>query len=530
MNEDFETVTLTVDDDQMRVNTADQHMNDHADMMLGHQEQLATETIRESLSSSSSSCLGPWMCHIFEGCHNGECGQCRSHTECQTGQVCFQTEELGECTACSDDQPGKQCPSGENCIEGVCLPERLLKLRLDVVPQQWRRLKEFRYQDLKVPCHLSFAQVSQPDEEAQYGEPIRCEIKVHGGSSRDLPKLSWRVILDEPHEDLAWGNRHLILRAEYNDQSMMRNALSLEFFRQQTQTPVSRWRYIWLQVNEEAQGMYLQVERMSDSFLERWGRSPTDVRYEADPSSIDTQTGASALVPLPDLQEYWLSYELKNGLSYAPLIDFIEHTLLPIQRSAWGQPESIHLAQVFHWGEYLRYLSIMMVIQNLDHIRKNYQIARHTGMEGQTKWEVYPWDLDLSWGCLYNDIDGTSLCDEVITDTPLRLGQIPDGAAPSYPTDGLYNLLIERSLTPQLAREHYENLLCDFTKPLDHNPALSRILQWRTALKTWLVPWLRVDDSSRSQDPDIFLNATDELERFVLARSELIQDQVNCSE
>lgn len=60
--------------------------------------------------------------------------------------------------------------------------------------------------------------------------------------------------------------------------------------------------------------MYLQVERMTNSFLERWSRDSRDVRYEADPSSVFTLIGASALVPLPNVQEYWLSYELKNGL------------------------------------------------------------------------------------------------------------------------------------------------------------------------------------------------------------------------
>lgn len=104
---------------------------------------------------------------------------------------------------CSSDDPAKQCPSGEKCIDGVCLPRQILKLNLEISPQQWRRLREYRYQDIQVPCQLSFTHVSQPDQESQYGDQRSREIKVHGGSSRDLPKLSWRVILEDHDEILA---------------------------------------------------------------------------------------------------------------------------------------------------------------------------------------------------------------------------------------------------------------------------------------------------------------------------------------
>lgn len=172
----------------------------------------------------------------------------------------------------------------------------------------------------------------------------------------------------------------------------------------------------------------------------------------------------------------------------------------------------------------------MTVIQNLDHIRKNYQVARHLSTDGGLKWEVYPWDLNLSWGCLYNDMAGTSLCNDIISNTPLHLGQTLEGGAPSYPTDRLYNVLIERSLTPELTQTRYEHLLCQFTQPLESNKALSHILQWRTALQTWLAPGLLTDGSSRSQEPEVFLTATHEFECFLIERSAFIQSQLNCSE
>jgi hypothetical protein len=525
-----EESTLLVDDHRVGIENMDRSPLEE-DMYLSS-ELSSNELLNTALKRTNMTCLGPWMCNVFEGCHEGECGQCTDHEECQQGQVCQRREgqTFGECTICSSEDETKHCPEGLMCMDEVCLSELISVVHLEISQDRWQSLSQYRYEDTRSPCQISLATLSSPDEEPQYGDSFPCEIRVHGGSSRDLTKLSWRIILETNHEDLAWGDRHMILRAEYNDLSMMRNVLSLELFRQQTTLPVSRWRYVWLKVNDEDQGLHLQVERMTEPFLERWGRDPTQVRYEADPLSSSTLTGASALVPLNNLQEYWNAYELKGGASYAPLIDFIENILLPISRADWGMQESIRLAQVLKWGEYLRYFAVMTVIQNLDHIRKNYQITRTIDSNGHMKWEVYPWDLDLSWGCLFNDELGTSLCDDLVSDIPLHLGQSPDGSAPSYPTDGLYNLLIERSLTPMVARAKYEAILCELTQPLEENRALSHILRWRNALKKWLEPWLIRDESSRSQDPMVFLAATEALETFLIERSDFIRNQLSCSD
>ena len=508
--------------------------------------------LNKALKPSDRDCLGPWMCNGAQGCHEGVCGLCANSGECPHGFVCpvqNNNEEsesgsaldLGNCQSCDDEVASLRCADGLTCAEGRCVENRLQVFSVEVSEANWDLVRAERYESgLEVPCRVQMGYASptfdgmtaeddQTLPQISLAEDVfSCKLRVHGGSSRDLRKLSWRLILNERQEQVAWGGKHVILRAEYNDLSVMRNVLSLQLFHDWSKIPTPRWRYVWFKVNGQDMGLFLNVERHTNRLIKNWGRDDASPRYEADPNLMDNLlAGASALVSLPSQQTYWSAYDLKAGSSYQPLINFIENRLGAEPRVNWKDPAILRLAPHFQWGDYLQYLSIMTVIQNLDHIRKNFIISRQMDTDGQLRWEVYPWDLDLSWGCLYTE-EYLSLCEELTYDFPIEMGRILDGAPPSYPTDGLYNTLIERSLTPPLALSHYEELLCNLTQDLDQNPTMNRIFAWQEALRIHLRPWVELDESSRHESSEDFDRAVDELREFWRLRRDLIRNDLSC--
>lgn len=557
----IEESDLALNDEGLSVLDAmfDQSMLQDAEVTPQFEQEL-----NRALTYDEPSCLGSWMCRNSEGCVNGVCGVCLQKSDCPEGLVCSfdnndEGSDFGHCVSCNSQESDLHCGEGEICHAGRCFAEELSLISLELSETHLALLKRRRYEfGLEFPCRVHIASIDLESLEATFeseegeseaGESTSneaeedglvqneqaqlhsCKLRVHGGSSRDLYKLSWRIILDEAIEGFNWNDKHIILRAEYNDLSLMRNILSYELFRDWTNLPVPRWQHVWLNINGEHEGLYLTVERYTDRSIERYGKASQLPRFEADPnpdSNLGLQVGVSALIPLPSIQTYWQAYELKGGASYQSLINLIENIIGGESRLAWSETQALLLAQNIKWGDYLRYLSVMTLIQNLDHIRKNFIITRQLDSFGQARWEVYPWDLDLSWGCLFNDTTGLSLCDQYRFDIPLFFGTQPEGAPFSYPTDGVYNGLIERSLGVPLARQQYEQLLCQLSAPLINNPNLKRIFEWREALRGYLRPWIEVDETQRHEQSGDFDAAVDQLLTYWEDRSAFIREQIEC--
>ena len=502
------------------------------------EESDATQTVSRSLSQalepSGESCLGPWMCRDGLGCVSGQCGGCLADSDCPKGLICdreiTENEERGLCVHCSEDNEDYSCSLGLSCVSGVCLESKLTYYRVDLTADTLAALNRERYQEnFKVPCQFRTSEISDLNEEPILGEFHSCTIRVHGGSSRDFRKLSWRLKFDEALPHVAWGDDRITLRAEYNDLSLMRNALGLTLFEQWTTLPTSRWKYVWLNINGEDQGVYLQVEKNHPEMMRRWGRNPEAPRFEADIDIGHTlERGASGLIPLPNHTDYWEAYQRLAGLSYAPIIHLIEDVLGSESRVDWLDLKLTPFVNEVHLESYLRYISVMRLIQNLDSVRKNYVISLQSLGDETPRWEVYPWDLDLSWGCLFNDETGLSICDEIISDVPLNLGETPEGGAPTYPADGFYNMLTERSLSPVSARLYYEDLLCELASPIENNPTMIRLFTYAEALKRYLTPWVSLDESYRGDSLERFLEAVEEIRTYWEARRSFINDSLSC--
>jgi len=457
-------------------------------------------------------CLSWLECDSGQGCEAGACGGCVVAADCPDLLGCTADATCGACSADSE------CRSGEGCLEGVCLPVVISDVRITVAPAGYQTLLDDRYNpDLTVPCRVAADGVS-------YTAPTT--MAVHGGSSRDLPKLSFALeTASVNHPGYA---EKMILRSEYNDASTLRNMLGLELFRRSTNLPTPRARFRKLYINGSFFGLMVEVERIGSNFLAVRGRDVSASMYESDPPNSIASSGAGALVPLNAPALYAQAYDQKTGsvAGVADAVYFIERVLAPDYYD--GQISGHFLARTereLHLDSYIGYLATNAVLQNRDHVRKNFYFSRQV-VGGRQGWEFYPWDLDLTQGCLWDDINETSLCGAPVYDDAPSNGIIPSDAGLTYPTDGFYNLLMHNVQADEFGgAAAYRASICErIASPLytDEIPTLAR------TLGAYIRPALVEDTTDRNATAADHIAAVDEVVGFYAQRAAFLSAELGC--
>ncbi len=137
-------------------------------------------------------------------------------------------------------------------------------------------------------------------------------------------------------------------------------------------------------------------------------------------------------------------------------------------------------------------MAVMAVIQNHDHIKKNYYLYRDPESPDD-RWVVFPWGLELTFGHLWSEENGV-LDEAIITDASLDEGICPGFC--NHLMTRLYDIpeyqdrfceLVEHVLSTTFNREfidgRIDNLLCraapdlmaDGRKRADNSEYLSRV-------------------------------------------------------
>ena len=491
------------------IDTAVDDTNEQTDTT---EEVTDTEVAPDTTPLPPRTCASWLECDSGEGCSAGVCGGCIAAADCPDLRGC--TSDF-VCGACATDS---ECRSGEGCIDGVCLATTISEVRVTVAPADYRTLRDDRYnKDLTVPCSVSADGVD-------YAGPTT--LAVHGGSSRDLPKLSFAVeTAAAAHPGYA---EKMVLRAEYNDASSLRNMLGLELFRRSTDLPTPRTRFRRLYINGALFGLMVEVERVGSDFLEVRGRDTRASMYESEPANEIASTGAGALVPLDDPAIYTQAYDQKTGSvpSVADVVYLIEQVLAPDYYE--GQLSGNFLARTrrqIHLDGYVSYLATNAVLQNQDHVRKNFYFSRQT-VGGRLAWEFYPWDLDLTQGCLWNDADDTSFCGAPVYDDPPDVGVIGADAGLTYPTDGFYNLLMHNVQSDEFGgAEAYRAEICARSTSLlytDEIPTLAR------TLGAYIRPALVEDSADRNGTAADHAAAVEEVVGFYAERAAFLMTELGC--
>jgi spore coat protein CotH len=227
------------------------------------------------------------------------------------------------------------------------------------------------------------------------GKPRQGTARLRGGSSRDLLKPSLQFRLDEPDEGEA---RVVVLRAEWVDKTMLRNHLSMELLRRSTWLPASATEFVHGRVNGRPKGLMLRTERLDDDFLEARGLDENAALYEADPPA--GIKGGANLMPA-DPAVYETLYEKQVGPpGYDDLIALIDAAI-----------PGGDVAAAVSVDDLVPLLAFWAVIQDADHVRKNYDLFRNPAFLSG-RFVFIPWDLDLTWGHLWTEAE--DVMDETI--------------------------------------------------------------------------------------------------------------------
>jgi spore coat protein H len=208
-------------------------------------------------------------------------------------------------------------------------------------------------------------------------EPI--ELRYRGGHTREYPKKSYEIVRN---------GKTYHYNAEFDDPSMIRNALSFQFF-QWIGVPSPKAEHCLLQWNGQSQGVYLEIEAVDRNFFKRRGIPVKSLFYAVNDNatfglgSSEWSTKKSSL---------FSGYELKVGRQED--VKAWQQFILKLN-TLRGTELRRYLMQQVDIDNYLRWLAGAVLTGNYDGFDQNYAVYRH---KVKRKYRMIPWDYEGTWG------------------------------------------------------------------------------------------------------------------------------------
>ena len=331
------------------------------------------------------------------------------------------------------------------------------------------------------------------------GTAYEGKVRLRGGTSRDFDKKSFRF--NVKGGATSWGQKRLNLRAEYADKTMARSWLAADFFKSATWLPTPNATPVHLRINGEYYGFMMQLEQIDSFFLVNNGLSPGGNLYEGDPPS----NGIANLTPMASLDDYANSYDTL-GDDFAPLQAFVEELL--------HQPQTVFDSRArseIDIDSVLVYMAAMTLIQNQDHILKNYSLYSDYDMP----WMVIPWDMDLTFGHLYSDEN--DVFEETIVHDGTLLAGVDIGTA--SPFNKLHDVIMRN---PNYASRYYAMLEMLMENYFQRDNVADRLETFHCLTG----PDIFLDPNKRASN-DEYLRLLDEIPAFVDTRQQFVGTQLN---
>ncbi|WP_257348589.1 CotH kinase family protein [Pseudalkalibacillus decolorationis] len=233
--------------------------------------------------------------------------------------------------------------------------------------------------------------------------PVEAQIKIadsvfdidllyRGSHIREFSKKSYQLIFPKT----TAGVNEIHLNAEYMDKSLIRNKLSLDFFSSiGVLSPTSK--HVLLSINEEDQGIYLQLESVDRNFLKR-RKCPVGPIYYAE--NDDANFSLKSPIDKDVKKSFESGYSRKEGSARDDLS--LRELIYKINTLSNSQFEDGILNYV-NINKYLRWLAGVVCTQNFDGFIHNYALYQNPRTN---LYEVIPWDYDATFG---RDINGDEL-------------------------------------------------------------------------------------------------------------------------
>ncbi|MBO9598449.1 MAG: CotH kinase family protein [Cohnella sp.] len=322
--------------------------------------------------------------------------------------------------------------------------------------------------------------VSAVLHDGERSAPVR--IRYRGGHTRGYPKRSYEV-----------ANNGIIthFNAEYDDPSMIRNALSFAFFNR-IGVPSPKTRHVRLAVNGRPAGVYLAIEGVGRPFFRRRGIAAQALFYavnnHANFETRDSESGERK----PSLLS---GYEHRFG---GPA----ERTKLAALIRSLGEDDSASairrtLSRV-DADNYLRWLAGAVLTGNYDGFEQNYAIyrSRRSG-----RYRMIPWDYEGTWG---RNCYGRVIDSNLVSITG-------------------YNRLTRKLLEHRPIRTRYFRLL----RNLINGPFTERrLMPVADAMLDRLAPHIRNDESQRWSYRE-FMEESSRIRAYIRERRERVRAELS---
>ncbi|SDN72673.1 spore coat protein H [Paenibacillus sp. yr247] len=205
------------------------------------------------------------------------------------------------------------------------------------------------------------------------------KVRYRGGHTREYAKKSYEIVS---------GGKTYHLNADYDDPSMIRNALSFRFF-QLIGVPSPQTEHFQLKLNGETKGVYLEIESVDKNFFRQRQISAQSLFY-----AVDDDANFELFHPEKNKRKtsMFKGYEQIMGVSNEKieLSAFISQI-----NKLTSKPLFTYLQSNLDVDNYLRWLAGAVFTGNFDGFDQNYAIYRHK----PTKlYRIIPWDYEGTWG------------------------------------------------------------------------------------------------------------------------------------
>lgn len=211
-------------------------------------------------------------------------------------------------------------------------------------------------------------------------------VRLRGNTSRYAEKKSFKIDFREFGGKKFFAYKKFNLKANVNDPSLVREALSLQQYRE-LNVPAARTHHVKLYINNEFMGIYLNVEQVDDVFLAmRFGHS-TGYMYKCN-------WGANLSAAAQVFDEAMFESEINKSTDTR--LEISQFVTLLTQTSDEDFVPAIELA--LDVDLYLRQLAVEALIGHWDGYSFN-QNNFYLFYNGQTGKVIFlPYDVDNTWG------------------------------------------------------------------------------------------------------------------------------------
>lgn len=321
----------------------------------------------------------------------------------------------------------------------------MIKYEIIINPKLLNQLEKDIWMDDPVPAMLKVG-----------NNRYKIGLSFRGNVIRKKKKKSYQIIFRKPH--VVNGAHEIHLNAEFNDVSLIRNKLSLDFFdRIGVISPHSK--HVLLYMNGSCKGIYLELESFDQFFLQKRKLSKGPIIY-----ATDYYANFSLLTPENKLKTrlnegYSIKYGHKKDL--ANLEEFIA-----LINSLNNEEFEKKIPQILDVNQYLKWLSGVVCTQNFDGFIHNYALYQN----GETGvYEITPWDYDGTWG---RDLRGEPLEHDYV---PITGYNTLTGRLLHFPSFkkkycDILSSILDNDFTVEAQREMIEGLFKTLKLHITHDP------------------------------------------------------------